>query len=164
MTTETQMDALIIVPKISAALSVLGSCIIIGDLMRRRFYLKNKTRTRHRLILGMGFYDLCSSLAWFVASWPVPADFPGGPKWKSGTWGTCEAQGFFVQFCTFAFLWMLAVCSSYCSLLTHFQYISHKQRWEQSHTTQRFPCTTFWLFTKDFQKKRFQVLTSPIFT
>jgi hypothetical protein len=53
--------------------------------------------TYHRLVLGMSFCCLSSSIAWFFTTWPIPRDTPD-VYGAVGTRGTCTAQGFFAQF------------------------------------------------------------------
>ena len=92
---ETQMNAIVYGPKATAVLSIIGSSLIIYELLvrdRRRIKLRS---TYHRIILAMSFLDLCSSIWLFVGSWAVPSSrsVPGA----NGNNATCSTQGFFFQ-------------------------------------------------------------------
>lgn len=55
--------------------------------------------TYHRLLLSMSIFDVLSSCALFMSTWPIPADTPSKIVYGAvGNQGTCSAQGFFVQF------------------------------------------------------------------
>lgn len=111
---DTQQMALAIIPKVASLLSVLGSSYIILDVVRLSFLSRsnskaavscgnarkgnnNKASAYHRLLLGMSVSDLFASAAWFLSTWPIPADVLDVP-FASGTKETCTAQGFFTQF------------------------------------------------------------------
>lgn len=103
MNDQAVTNAIYIMPKISGALSIVGSVLIVAHVVRR-YIRRNKcgrgqrTATHARLLLGLSLCDLCSSMAFFVWSWAVPPN-TGYGKWQYGTWGTCQAQGFFLQLC-----------------------------------------------------------------
>jgi len=55
--------------------------------------------TYHRLLLSMSIFDVLSSCALFMSTWPIPADTPSQIVYGAvGNQATCSAQGFFVQF------------------------------------------------------------------
>ena len=55
--------------------------------------------TYHRLLLSMSIFDVLSSCALFMSTWPIPADTPSKIVYGAvGNQATCSAQGFFVQF------------------------------------------------------------------
>jgi hypothetical protein len=86
-------------PKFTAMASVVGSSLILRDVVRRRKNRSDDLSTRHRLLAGMSVCDIMSSSALFLTSWPVPANLPLGyfTVWNVGTAQTCTAQGFFIQ-------------------------------------------------------------------
>uniref|UniRef100_A0A7S2AAJ2 G-protein coupled receptors family 1 profile domain-containing protein n=1 Tax=Trieres chinensis TaxID=1514140 RepID=A0A7S2AAJ2_TRICV len=87
--------AFALLPKISGALSFVGSTYIIVHSLRR----KNRPLTSAiylRLVTGMSSIDVLSSFAYFLSTWPIPRDTPNYP-WAVGNHRTCAAQGFFTQ-------------------------------------------------------------------
>lgn len=84
---------LAITPKPFAALSVLGSLYISRQI------LKSPTRRGEvlsRILLGLSLYDISTSTALFMGTWPIPRGAPG-VFMASGNDATCAAHGFFVQ-------------------------------------------------------------------
>jgi hypothetical protein len=91
-----QHMAAVLCPKFTPIASIVGSSLIIRDVI---LLIKNRSddlSTRHRLLAGMSICDILSSSAWFLTSWPIPEDTPF-VLWNIGTKQTCSAQGFFVQ-------------------------------------------------------------------
>jgi hypothetical protein len=93
---DTQLMAGALCPKFTAIASVVGSSLIIRDVIEKRKNRSDALTTRHRLMVGMSVCDILSSSAWFLTSWPVPEDLRFA-VWNVGTTQTCSAQGFFVQ-------------------------------------------------------------------
>jgi hypothetical protein len=93
---DAQIMASVLCPKFTAIASVVGSSLIIHDVIQIRRNRSDSLSTRHRLLAGMSVCDILSSSAWFLTSWPIPEDFPFG-IWNAGTERTCSAQGFFIQ-------------------------------------------------------------------
>jgi uncharacterized membrane protein len=93
---DAQLMAMVLCPKFTAMASVVGSSLIIRDVILLKENMPDGLSTRHRLLAGMSVCDIISSSAWFLTSWPVPKDMPFG-LWNVGNQHTCSAQGFFVQ-------------------------------------------------------------------
>jgi hypothetical protein len=93
---DTRLIAAALCPKFTAMASVVGSSLIIRDVIVLRKNRSDALSTRHRLLAGMSVCDILSSSAWFLTSWPVPEEMPFA-VWNVGTSETCSAQGFFVQ-------------------------------------------------------------------
>lgn len=92
--TESQQVALALVPKFTAGLSMVGSCIIIADVFRRR--KQNKRATYHRLLFGMSICDFVMSFGIFLSTWTMPKGTPY--VWGAqGNTQTCTFQGFLEQ-------------------------------------------------------------------
>ena len=91
---DAQLMAGALCPKFTAVASVLGSSLIIRDVIQIRNNKSDALTTRHRLLVGMSVCDILSSSASFMTSWPVPEDFLF-TVWNVGTTQTCSAQGFF---------------------------------------------------------------------
>ena len=73
MSTLAQQKAVAIVPKCTAAASILGSATIIFLLTFR----EDKHTTYHRLVLGMSLCDILASIAHFCTTWPIPRGTQG---------------------------------------------------------------------------------------
>jgi len=97
-------------PKFTAMGSAIASVLIIFDVVQTWRREASQISTRHRVITGMSICDAVSSLAWFMSSWPMPAELTY-TIWNVGSFQTCAAQGFFVQFSlgTVAYNFCLAV-------------------------------------------------------
>lgn len=94
---ESQLKTLAIIPRITGAFSTLGSFSIMYDIWKDREH--KLKRPYYRILLGMSLFDFISSIAFGLATLPMPVDTPFvyGAR---GTTQTCTAQGFFIQ-------WML---------------------------------------------------------
>ena len=84
---------LAITPKPFASMSILGSLYIIKHVLSKP---ERRGAVFHRILLGLSIYDLVSSIAMFLGSWPIPRGSPG-VYLAGGNDATCSAQGFFVQ-------------------------------------------------------------------
>jgi hypothetical protein len=56
---------------------------------------KRRSKTYHRLMLGISCCDLSASFWLGLSTWPIPE---GGALWAVGNDTTCNVQGFFTQF------------------------------------------------------------------
>ena len=89
-------------PKLAALLSMLGSCIIIGEIVQDSKAIGGVSSVGaiSRILLFMSMGDIFSSLAWFMGAWVVPRDYK--PMFyrghASGSERTCRFQGFILQF------------------------------------------------------------------
>jgi len=99
----SQKIALVLVPKASALASILGSAWMLRDLLavlRNDSYDRGSQEgvtSRHRILAGMCVFDVLSSTAWFMTSWPIPQEGVAWTLWNVGTVQTCSAQGFFIH-------------------------------------------------------------------
>mmetsp|Transcript_51032 Transcript_51032/g.123064 ORF Transcript_51032/g.123064 Transcript_51032/m.123064 type:complete len:621 (-) Transcript_51032:6028-7890(-) len=77
----------------SGVLSVLGSTFILTSLFVR-FYRYRHSATRDRLLLGMSFLDLISSISILLGPLPSPSDGPGAVNalWNLGSQETCSVS------------------------------------------------------------------------
>jgi hypothetical protein len=97
---DAHYTAAVLCPKFTAIASVVGSSLIVRDVILLRKNRSDAISTRHRLLAGMSVFDILSSSAWFLTSWPVPKDAPFlgvWTVWNVGNRQTCTAQGFFIQ-------------------------------------------------------------------
>ena len=90
--TLSQQIALAIIPKITSALSILGSVYITQHILRSP---KRRSLCYHRILLGMSIMDIISSSRNFMSTWILPKET--GAWGAVGTVGTCTAGGFFGQ-------------------------------------------------------------------
>jgi hypothetical protein len=95
---QAQKAGLAWAPRISAALSIFGSSMIIYDIALDPI---KRGSVYHTLMLAMSVIDIFSSTAWGVTTLPMPEyDENGEPTGIVGAKGnekTCKTQGFFVQ-------------------------------------------------------------------
>jgi hypothetical protein len=84
---------LAIFPKITGSASVICSALIAYTVIRDK---NNRSKTYHRLLLGMSIADISSSFWLALSTWPIPEET--GILWASGNTMTCTFQGFFTQF------------------------------------------------------------------
>lgn len=90
--TEGQSKALVLIPKFSAPLSILGSSCILYQIYKDK---KSWSKPGQRLLFAMSLNDVVSSFWLFLSTWPVPEE--SGRWMASGNMATCRAQGFFGQ-------------------------------------------------------------------
>lgn len=112
--TSSNIKTIIIVSHITGFLSCVGSSCILFDLIKRRRNNEEKELPiRLRLVAGMSTFDLASSVAYALASWPVPSSYPFS-FWNYGNQQTCNAQAFFIQ-------WSVgAICYNTCIAIYYF--------------------------------------------
>jgi len=90
-----QTELLMIIPKIPATLSLLGSiCIIMEVLADHR---EKNGSVHQRLLLGMSSADVFFSLSWALTTWPSPKEDTIMP-FAIGNTQTCTFQGTILQF------------------------------------------------------------------
>ena len=109
---------LVILPKFTGMLSILGSSLIIYHI------LKSPDRRRlvyHRLVMTMSLSDLLSSFAIFISSWPMPA---GSAYLAVGNQATCDAHGFVAQAAAIA-------TPSYNTMLSIYYYLVVSNAWTE---------------------------------
>ena len=97
--TEGQSIALSICCRVSALMSIVGSSIVLHQILapsRREAMLKTMY---NRMILTISTMDVIGSLALFMSTWPIPKDTIHD-DWIWGNIGnqtTCNIQGYFIQ-------------------------------------------------------------------
>ena len=89
-----QQIVLAIVPKISGGISMVGSAWIVIEVLTTG---EKRRNVYNRLLLAISCIDLLTSAWYFASTWPMPEGTEQiyGAR---GTIGTCNAQGFFLQF------------------------------------------------------------------
>jgi len=85
---------LTIVPKFTSFLSILGSTMIISQVLQSR---TNRGHTQQRLVCVMSIIDLTVSTAWFLTPLFVTEEMDQF-LWGIGNMFSCSLQGFIVQF------------------------------------------------------------------
>ena len=79
----------LIVPMLAGSLSFFSSLLIVGFIL-----LSRSNTAYHRILFGLSFFDMLTSLACALTTLPMPKDviYPfSGPSY--GTIETCQAQG-----------------------------------------------------------------------
>ena len=94
MRSEIQQLHLSIWPHLTGVLSMIGSGLIINQILRSP---SNRKKVYHRLLLAMSICDLNTSFWYSLSTWPIIKGTEGVYQ-PSGTKGFCTAQGFFMQF------------------------------------------------------------------
>lgn len=84
---------LAILPKFTSSLSVLGSSMIISQVLMSK---KNRGNVQQRLLCAMNCVDVAVSTVWFLTNAFVPPWMPQLP-WTFGNQASCSFQGFIVQ-------------------------------------------------------------------
>lgn len=94
MFTQAQMRAMVIVPKITAVPSLVGTALIAQHVARSG---RRLATVYHRLLLAMACHDFLFALAQFAGTWMNPAQY-GSTMWlAAGNQQTCTANGFIRQ-------------------------------------------------------------------
>ena len=107
---DSQLLAIQITMRISACLSVLGSCYIIYNLLGPMRKKELNHRVFYRMLLGLSICDACSSFAICFGSSAAPLESLHSnimPAAK-GTWLTCEVQAFAIQLFYYASIFYTA--------------------------------------------------------
>ncbi len=89
----SQQVALAVVPKVSGALSMLGSSWIIVEVLTQRTKREN---VYNRLLCAMSILDVIMTSWLFASTWPIP-EGTEGVAFSVGNQNTCITQGFFIQ-------------------------------------------------------------------
>lgn len=90
---ESQLKALAITPKITAAPSIVCSVLIIKEVISD--HRKGKGKATARALLGMTVIDLFASSGWFLSTWAAPRGTP--VAFATGNTQSCTYQGFLLQ-------------------------------------------------------------------
>jgi hypothetical protein len=107
---ESQQVALALTPKITAALSILGSSWIVVEVLTQR---EKRGNVYNRLLFAMSFFDVITSSWYFASTWPIP-EGTEGVAWAVGNEKTCTVQGFFLQ---------AGMVSPICTSLCYFKFL-----------------------------------------
>ena len=87
---EMDQRAIVIISRVTATLSVIGSTWIINEVLSDK---KKIGMVYHRLVLGASAFDFLTSFWLALGSVPMPEGSWYGAK---GNFTTCEMQGFFI--------------------------------------------------------------------
>ena len=84
-----------ILPQVAAIISMIGSYIVIREVLVD--HRQRRGKAIPRILLEMCIADLIFSSGWFLATWPSPSDVEN--LWHNvGNIATCNFQGFLLQF------------------------------------------------------------------
>ncbi|CAJ1929967.1 unnamed protein product [Cylindrotheca closterium] len=120
-------EVLEIIPKFTGGLSFVFSLstasyiIFFSEDAKRGFY--------NRLVVGMCFADMLSSLACFFSTWPMPTD--SDAIFAAGNETTCRVQGFFTQYGIASQLYVASIGAFYL--------LAIKYGWKERHFTKWGP-------------------------
>lgn len=125
-----QEIAVALVTVLGASLSLAGSLYIAYNIVRWKKYNED---TFHRLLLGLCFCDMLSSMGWMMAPFGAPAG--SSPRHLSfGNTQTCSLQGFLAQAAVGTILYNASLSVYYVKLIrykfsnariVHSEYIMH---------------------------------------
>lgn len=88
---QAKRTALVWVPRFMAILSIIGSSIIIFDILHHR---QRRAKVFGQLMVLFSSFDLLASISYSLTSLPTPAeDYVYGSR---GTYTACQVQGFFI--------------------------------------------------------------------
>ena len=91
--TEAQLKALAIAPKLTSSISIPCSILIIKEVIAD--HRRNKGKVRLRALLGMGVIDVLASSGWFLSTWMAPVG--SNAVYAVGNTQSCTYQGFLLQ-------------------------------------------------------------------
>ena len=89
--TDSQEIILALVPKVTGALGMMGSAIILSNIWSSR----DKSNPMLRALFGMSAFYLFDAMSWFLSSWMSPSST--GFAFAIGNVSTCSFQGFWLQ-------------------------------------------------------------------
>jgi hypothetical protein len=120
-----QQKTIAIVPRISAAISILSSLYIVVSVLRSRIY---RSRIFHRIMVGTALNVTFFSIweLWGTAAVPVGTHNVYGAR---GTEATCSAQGFLFQVFIFCVLSYYSGLSCYCFMAVRYNFDVQKYVW-----------------------------------
>lgn len=117
-------------PRIFATFSLLGSISILRDVLKDS---RKRRQIYPQLVMAMSVGDICSSIAWFMSTWPLPAQeygFDSDVYGASGTAGTCATQGFLLQLGFTGIFYNASLCVYYMVVIVYRMRDSQLQRYK----------------------------------
>ncbi|CAJ1929971.1 unnamed protein product [Cylindrotheca closterium] len=121
----SSQEILEIIPKFTGGLSFIFSLstatyiIFFSEDAKRGFY--------NRLVVGMCFADMLSSLAFFFSTWPMPTD--SDAIFAAGNEATCRIQGFFTQYSIASQLYVASIGAFYILAIKYGWKERHFAKW-----------------------------------
>ncbi|CAJ1929963.1 unnamed protein product [Cylindrotheca closterium] len=121
----SSQEVLEIIPKFTGGLSFVFSLstavyiIFFSDDTKKGFY--------NRLVIGMCFADMLSSLAFFFSTWPMPTD--SDAVIAAGNEATCRIQGFFIQYSISSQLYVGSIGAFYLLAIKYGWKERHFAKW-----------------------------------
>jgi len=111
-----QQRVLFVIPMVSGTLSILGSATVLY-ILSNDWRIKLR-RVYHRLLLAFSVMDCFVSLNFALSSLVVPSGTPQ-TYGDVGTWATCRASGFFLQFGMSLGLYDTFICVYYLLIIRY---------------------------------------------
>ena len=112
--TENEMNNILIILRCTSSLSIIGSTIMMIDIIKSG---NIKKQCRMRILTGVSFFDIISSISLFMGPWPTEEDYRGLDAY--GNYYTCQAQGFFTSFLCGSALYNLCLAIVYYLIVKH---------------------------------------------
>ena len=112
--TENEVNNILIILRCSSSLSIIGSTIMMIDIIKSG---NIKKQCRMRILTGVSFFDIISSISLFMGPWPTEEDYRGLDAY--GNYYTCQAQGFFTSFLCGSALYNLCLAIVYYLIVKH---------------------------------------------
>jgi len=119
---QRQENVILALPKFSAVLSLIGSALIVRDVLFGNHSNNNNNSRSSRslqtyqvIMLAMSVFDILGCLAWSLSQHAVPEGFKPG---SMGTMGTCRAAAFFTQLSFTATFYNVCLCLYYYLTIT----------------------------------------------
>mmetsp|Transcript_16402 Transcript_16402/g.21763 ORF Transcript_16402/g.21763 Transcript_16402/m.21763 type:complete len:327 (-) Transcript_16402:409-1389(-) len=110
MQSQEALKALAIVPKVSGAVSIIGSTCILNDIFMKSRKKSNRLPINLRILVSLSISDIIASFfAYFLSTWMVPSDTPSEDVvFAAGNDVTCNVQGFLTALTLAASNWSIA--------------------------------------------------------
>lgn len=128
--TVSQKAALTWIPRVTGLASVVGSALIIRDVIQRK---KLGQSTFHQIIFAISLFDVIHSATWIFSSAPSPKTVLGQNTWvyeAVGNEATCRAQGFFVQLGLTAVFYNISLSAYYLLVVIYGTRETVLQKWK----------------------------------
>lgn len=92
--TPHQLAVIAIVPKFTAAISILMSSLVVATILRDKLRCR---KLYHRLVLGLSVSDIIGSFSMLLTTWLIPKDTDYEIAFNSGNDTTCRLHAFTSQ-------------------------------------------------------------------
>jgi hypothetical protein len=132
-----QQMTLALIPRLTSTIGISCSILLISELIRD--YRKNEMNPIKRALAFITCYEVCGAFGWWLSTWALPSHVDY--IWSTGSWASCNFQGFIIQICIGAPLSQTA--------LTCMFYMICKGIWTDTdfHSFERIAYSTIFIIT-----------------